>query len=147
MSVSATKPETATAAATVSANSVNRRPVRPCRKASGANTATSVSDIAITANAISREPSIEPARGVLPCSMWRWQFSSTTIASSTTRPTASTTPSSVSTLIEKPRTYRKKNAPTSDTGMVTNGISVERTERRKRKITSTTSSTASPSTL
>ncbi len=37
----------------------------------------------------------------------------------------------------------KKKAPMSDTGMVTKGIRVARHERRKTKITSTTSSTAS----
>ena len=58
--------------------------------------------------------------------MWRWMFSSTTIASSTTRPIASTMPSSVRMLIVKPKIQRKKNAPISDTGMVTNGISVAR---------------------
>ena len=36
------------------------------------------------------------------------------------------------------------NAPISDTGIVTSGISVARQVRRNRKITSTTSSTASP---
>ena len=137
------KPDTATAAATVSANSVNRRPVLPVMKPSGANTAARVRDIAITAKAISFEPSIEAWRGSLPISTWRWQFSSTTMASSTTRPMASTSPSSVSTLTEKPIRKRKKNAPMSDTGMVTNGISVARTERRNTKITSITSSTAS----
>ena len=68
VSVSATRPDTATAAATVSANSVNRRPVLPVMKPSGANTAARVSDIAITANAISFEPSIEACRGSLPIS-------------------------------------------------------------------------------
>ena len=36
------------------------------------------------------------------------------------------------------------NAPISDTGMVTSGISVARTERRNRKMISTTSRIASP---
>ncbi len=70
-------------------------------------------------------------------------FSSTTIASSTTRPIASTIASSVSVLIVNPNTYISANEPTSDTGIVTSGISVARRLRRKKKITSTTSTTAS----
>ncbi len=70
-------------------------------------------------------------------------FSSTTMASSTTRPMASTMASSVSVFTLKPKRYMNMNAPTSDTGIVTSGISVARRLRRKRKITSATSSTAS----
>ena len=66
-----------------------------------------------------------------------------TIASSTTSPIASTSASRVSVLIEKPNSYMTLKAPISDTGMVTIGISVARSERRKRKITSTTSTIAS----
>ena len=71
-------------------------------------------------------------------------FSSMTMASSTTRPIASTMASSVSVLIEKPNSSISAKAPISDTGMVTSGMSVARSERRKRKMTSTTSATASP---
>ncbi len=70
-------------------------------------------------------------------------FSSMTIASSTTRPIASTIASSVSVLIVKPNTYISANAPISDTGIVTIGMTVARRLRRKKKITSTTSRTAS----
>ena len=66
-------------------------------------------------------------------------FSSTTIASSTTRPMASTRPSRVNTLIEKPATYITKKAPVSDTGIATTGINVVRQSRRKEKITRITS--------
>ena len=70
-------------------------------------------------------------------------FSSTTIASSTTRPIASTSASSVSVLIEKPSTSISVNAPTSDTGIVTSGTSIARQLRRKNRHTAATSSTAS----
>ena len=70
-------------------------------------------------------------------------FSSITIASSTTRPIASTSASSVSVLIVKPKTYISANAPTSATGIVTSGMIVARRLRRKKKITSTTSTIAS----
>ena len=44
----------------------------------------------------------------------------------------------------KPKKYISANAPISDTGIVTIGISVARRLRRKKKITSTTSTIASP---
>ena len=69
VSVSATKPDTSTAPARVSANSPNKRPVRPGVKASGANTAASVSVIAITAKLISCTPLMAAWKGVSPSSM------------------------------------------------------------------------------
>ena len=57
------------------------------------------------------------------------------MASSTTRPTASTSASRVSVLIEKPNSHMKVKAPISETGMVTIGTSVARKLRRKTKIT------------
>ena len=78
-----------------------------------------MSVIAITANAISRAPCIAASRRGMPSSMWRKMFSSTTMASSTTRPMASTIASSVSVLMVKPNAYISANAPISDTGIVT----------------------------
>jgi len=102
VSVNATKPDTNTAAATVNANSVNKRPVLPCMNASGVNTTASVIVIATTANAISRLPCSAAFFGAMPSSMWRCMFSSTTIASSTTKPIARTMPSKVRMLMLKP---------------------------------------------
>ena len=129
--------------ATVSANSVISLPVLPCANESGMNTAASVMVIAMTAKPISRVPTSAALKGFMPSSMCRWTFSSTTIASSTTRPIDSTTPSSVSVLIEKPSIFRIVKWPMIDTGIVIAGISVARTSRRKKKITSTTSASAS----
>jgi len=56
--------------------------------------------IETTGMAISRAPSSAAWNGDFPCSMCRWMFSTTTMASSTTRPIASTMASSVSRLIE-----------------------------------------------
>ena len=53
-----------------------------------------------TGTAISRAPTRAASKGGLPSSMWRWMFSTTTIASSTTRPMARTIASRVSRLIE-----------------------------------------------
>ena len=75
--------------------------------------------------------------------MWCITASTTTIASSTTMPMASTRPSSESTLIEKPSSGKKMNAPTSDTGTVISGISVARQFCRKMNTTMMTSATAS----
>ena len=144
VSVSATKPETITAPASVSANSTNSRPVRPGVKASGANTAASVSVIATTANAISRAPLIAAWNGVSPSSMWRKMFSSTTMATSTTRPIANTSASNVNVLTEKPATAISANEPIRLTGMVTSGMIDARSVRRKTNTTSATSATASP---
>ncbi len=98
--VSATMPEMITAPARVKANSRKSAPVSPPVKPSGASTAASVSVMATTGPVISFMPMIAASIGVRPSSMWRWMFSTTTIASSTTRPMASTIASSDSRLIE-----------------------------------------------
>ena len=69
--VSATNPDTSTAPASASANSTNRRPVRPGVKASGAYTATNVRVMATMAKPISRAPLMAAENGSSPSSMWR----------------------------------------------------------------------------
>jgi hypothetical protein len=101
-SVSAITPDTITEPASVKANSRNSEPVRPPRKPIGAYTAASVIVMEMTGPTISRAPCSEACTGDLPSSRWRWMFSTTTIASSTTRPMASTIASSVSRLKLKP---------------------------------------------
>ena len=81
----------------------------------------------------------------MPCSMWCMTASTTTIASSTTIPIASTRPSSDSTLIEKPISGKNMNAPISETGTVISGISVARQFCRKTKTTMMTRTIASNS--
>ena len=70
-----------------------------------------------------------------------------TMASSTTRPTDSTMARSVSRLMVKPANNIRKTAPTSETGMATTGISTERMEPRKRKMTTITINSVSLSVL
>ena len=70
-------------------------------------------------------------------------FSTTTMASSTTRPIASTMASSVSRLKLKPASSISVQTPISDSGIVTTGMMTERNDARNRKITTTTISTAS----
>ena len=65
-------------------------------------------------------------------------FSTTTIASSTTRPIASTSASIVRMLSEKPSVVSRMNEAISEIGTVTAGISVARRLPRNRKITAIT---------
>ena len=70
-------------------------------------------------------------------------FSSTTMASSTTRPMASTSDSSVSVLMLKPASAISEKVPIRLTGMVTSGMIDARSVRRKTNTTSATSTTDS----
>ncbi len=99
-SVSATTADTTTAPTSVKANSVNSAPVSPPRKPIGTYTATSTTAIAMMGLANSRAARIAACAGFMPSSMWRLTFSTTMMASSTTRPIARTSASSVSRLIE-----------------------------------------------
>jgi hypothetical protein len=98
--VSATNADSATAPASATDNSRNSRPVLPSMKPTGRNTATSTVVVAITANATCLVPRTAATSFGSPRSTRRWMFSSTTIASSTTRPIDSTSASNVSRLIE-----------------------------------------------
>ena len=69
--------------------------------------------------------------------------STTTIASSTTMPIASTSASSETVLAEKPSASITANVPISDTGTAISGISVARKLPRNRKTTITTRMKAS----
>ena len=117
----------------------------PVRKAIGTNTAHSTSAIAMIGPDTSFIAWCAAASGLRPSSMLRSTFSTTTIASSTTMPIASTSPNSVSVLIEKPSRYSAANVPTIDTGTAISGMIEARQVCRNRITTSTTSSTASSS--
>jgi len=84
--VSDTIIDTITAAESVIANSWNSRPIRPPMNNSGMNTATSDTLIESTVKPTSRAPRRAACIGAMPSSMWRETFSSTTMASSTTKP-------------------------------------------------------------
>ena len=72
--------------------------------------------------------------------MLRSTFSTTTMASSTTMPMASTRPNSDSALIEKPNASITAKVPMSETGTASSGMIDARQVCRKRITTSTTSS-------
>src|SRR5277367_160323 len=80
--------------------------------------------------------------GSLRLSMISVTASTTTIASSTTRPMASTNANSVRVLSENPSATNALKAPMSETGTATMGISVARQLSRKTNTTSSTSTTA-----
>ena len=78
-----------------------------------------------------------------PVSNRRVEFSTTTMASSTTMATANISPNNVKVLIEKPNNDMIANVPISETGIVIQGMMTARQFCRKRKITSTTNSVVS----
>src|SRR5437016_1718677 len=108
-------------------------------------TAESTSATPTTTPETSRIACNVASRGAIPSSIWRSTASTTTIASSTTSPIASTNPKSESVLIENPNKGNKTNRPTSETGTAHNGMSVARQPCKKMKTTKTTSASASNS--
>ena len=82
------------ARATTTANSWNSSPMTPGMKKMGMNTATSELLMLMMVKPTSREPRSAAWKGGTPSSTWRMMFSSITMASSTTRPTAKVRPSS-----------------------------------------------------
>ena len=75
--------------------------------------------------------------------MWWITASTTTMASSTTMPIASTRPNMVRVLIEKPSSGKKMNVPISDTGTVSSGMIVARKLWRNTNTTRLTRMNAS----
>jgi hypothetical protein len=126
------------AALIVTANSWNSRPMMPDIRNSGMNTAISDRLIETMVKPISPAPRIAAARGAMPSSMWRWMFSSITIASSTTKPAAMASAMSERLSRLKPSASIAAKVATRLSGTVTAGITVPRTLRRKAKITPTT---------
>ena len=91
--------------------------------------------MAMTGPTSSRAPSIDASNAECPSRMFRSTFSTTTMASSTTRPTDRTMASRVNRFSEKPNSCIRKTAPIRDSGMATTGTSTVRSEPRKRKMT------------
>ena len=75
--------------------------------------------------------------------MLRSTFSTTTIASSTTMPIASTRPNRLSALMEKPNRCITAKVPMMDTGTATSGMMEARQVCRNSTTTMTTRTTAS----
>src|SRR5260370_17211403 len=98
-------------------NGRKTNPEMPDRKADGTNTAHSVSGMEINAPPTSSIVLWAASGGDIPDRIVRSTFSTTTIASSTTIPTASTRPNSDSLLSEIPSAVRKLKVPSSDTSL------------------------------
>ena len=99
----------------------------------------------MTAKPISRLPTNDAVIGERPRTMWRCTFSTSTIASSTTRPTASTMASSENVFRLYPISAMNARVPISDSGIVTTVTKAPRIEPRNRKMTTITRMTASRS--
>src|SRR6185312_11535865 len=115
--------------------------------ATGTNTAHSTSAMAMIGPLTSSMALWLASRGDSPSSMCRSTFSTTTIASSTTMPIASTSPNSDSVLIEKPAASMIANVPTMEIGTEASGITDARHVWRNTTTTMTTSSVASSNVL
>ena len=115
----------------------------PLMKAVGMNTALSTSAMATTAPLTSSIAFLVASTGESPSAICRSTFSTTTIASSTTMPMASTRPNSERLLMENPKAAMAANVPISDTGTATSGMMEARQFCRNSTTTSTTSSMAS----
>ena len=143
-SVSAMIPEITIEMEIVIANCLYSVPVTPPRNATGRNTATSTSTIEISAPAISVIACLAASSAESPLpAMFASTFSTTTIASSTTRPIARMSPNSVSMFTEKPSRCMPTKVPTMETGTARIGMIVARSDCRNTNTTSTTSTTAS----
>ena len=109
----------------------------------GTNTAHSTSAIAMIGPLTSSIARYAASRGLKPRSILRSTFSTTTIASSTTMPMASTSPNSDRLLIENPNASIRPNVPTIEIGTASSGMIEARQVCRNSTTTSTTSATAS----
>ncbi len=141
--LSETSKEIAVAAAMVTANWRKNWPEMPLMKAAGMNTAPSTSAIATRARPTSSIVRCAASLGAMPCSRLRSTFSTTTIASSTTMPIASTRPNSDRLLSEKPNAAMTAKVPISEIGMATIGMIEARQVCRNTITTRTTRIAAS----
>ena len=116
-------------------------------KAHGMNTAESTRPTAITGAETSLIACNVAGLGAIPFSMWCSTDSTTTIASSTTMPIASTSPKSVRLLSEKPNAAMTAKVPMMATGTAISGMSADRQFCRKSRTTRATRITESSSVL
>ena len=104
---------------------------------------TAISDrlIETTVKPTSRAPLRAASSRGTPASTWREMFSSTTTASSTTKPVAMVSAMRERLSRLKPARYMTPKVPMSDTGTATSGTMAARALRRNMKTESTTSAT------
>ena len=129
----------------VTANCRNSVPEMPGMKPMGTNTDSSTKVIAMIGAVICRIAFFVASRGDRSgsSSITRSTFSTTTMASSTTMPMASTSASSDTVLAEYPSTSSTAKVPIRLTGTAMIGISVARRLPRNTNTTTATSTNAS----
>ena len=143
--VSETKVETAIAKTSVSANSRNRRPIMPSIKIIGMNAAPSERLIESTVKPNSCAPFSAAVSGASPASICRCTFSTTTIASSTTKPTAIVIAIKESVSSVNPATHIAAKLPAIESGTDTPTAMVCARLRRKTSTTPITNTMATSS--
>ena len=126
LKVSELKAEMTVETAIVTANWRKNCPVIPLMNAHGTNTAQRTRATAITGPVTSSMARRAASLGSIPCSSQRSTFSTTTIASSTTIPIASTNPKRERLLRLKPRAAMTGNVPTIATGTAIKGMTAAR---------------------
>ncbi len=129
--------------AIVTANWRKNWPVMPPRKQQGTNTELSTRVMARTGPVISSMALMVAVRESSPVAISRSMFSSTTIASSTTMPMASTRPKSVRLLRENPMAFMMAKVPIKETGTSIIGRIIAFQSWRKKSTTMPTRITAS----
>ena len=140
VSVSELNPLKKVAAAMVKANCLYNSPVIPPTNAVGIKTAINTKTTPTTGPVISPIAcSTASFDEYFPVSSKRVEFSTTTIASSTTMAIASTKPKRVRVFTENPNKCMTAKVQISDTGMVRDGIITARQFCKNNKITSMTS--------
>ena len=128
----------------VKANCLYKIPVIPPIKATGINTADNTKAIPITGPCTFSMAFIAASFGDKPLYFNSYSTASTTtIASSTTRPMASTMANRVNVLIEKSNNTNAPNVPSKDTGTAIIGINVDRQDCKNTYTTIRTSTNAS----
>ena len=144
LKVNATTVESKTDTAMVILNWRYNCPVMPDKKLTGTNTAASTMEVAIKAP-VSPSMAFFVASYGLRCSssIMRSTFSTTTIASSTTRPMASTSPKRVRMFNENPKISMKPKVPINEIGTAMVGISVARQFCNEKNTTTITKNKAS----
>src|ERR1700737_4210276 len=103
----------------------------PGREGNGRKNAAVVRVDEVTAVTISRPPVYAAATGPSPSVTWRLMFSSTTMASSTTRPMATISPPSVRMFKVMPCHHRTSNATMRKSGMDTAATRFARAAQEK----------------
>ena len=148
LNVRATTVEINTETTIVMVNCLYNIPVIPDKKLTGTNTAASTNDVAMSGlTRVSIAFFVASYGDRCSCSIMRSTFSTTTMASSTTIPIASTNPNNVNMFKEKPNISMKPNVPIKEIGTATKGITVALQLCNERNTTRMTSINASNNVL